>query len=134
MPNGEVRENEFEDRPELVKKRARALLALSVWKLFWVSMLFVILSILVFDAVQGVKARRELLDCTTPGGECFQESQQRTGAAVAAIVRQGAEDELVTRRILVFALVCVQHEGADTVQKLDRCVADYLEREPLTKD
>lgn len=54
-----------------------------------------------------------LVDCNTPGGDCYQQTQDLTSAAVLG-VNQG------TMRVIVAALAC-QADGFDTRVALARC-------------
>ena len=66
-------------------------------------------------AEQAARSVYRIEDCTTAGGECFEESQERTGAAVAGI-NQG------TLAVIVAALSC-QEDGVVGQRALARCTA-----------
>src|SRR5690242_13371205 len=94
-------EDEFTDRPELVKKRARAI--------FWQRMaiacvaLYMVVSItlVVITSLQGVRARQILLDCTTPAGDCYQTNAKRTAGVVGNI-------KMDTKEVVVLAAACAR--------------------------
>ena len=65
----------------------------------------------VLNKIEGVNNR--LVDCSVPGGKCFQESQDRTKQAVVG-VNEG------TLRVIVAALSC-QEEGVTSQPALARC-------------
>lgn len=117
-----MRENEFEDRPELVKARARTLFVRNLLFVLTSMTLIAVLGVLVFDSLNGFQTRRTLVDCVTPGGRCFTESQARTGEAVQQLIDANQLDEVATRRVVVIAAACAQEEGNDTVREVQRCV------------
>ena len=49
-------------------------------------------------------------DCTTLGGRCFEESQQRTGEAVSTIGRYD-----------LYTAWCIDQPGSMTLDRLERC-------------
>jgi hypothetical protein len=55
-------------------------------------------------------------DCTTPGRDCFEESQKRTGAVVSDI-----------NEVAVFAAYCADQPGAVTVDAIKSCVLRQLD-------
>lgn len=61
-------------------------------------------------------AARRIVDCTTPGGDCYQEGQRRTTEAVVGI-NEG------TLRVIVAALTC-QAEGVTGQRPLAMCTAE----------
>lgn len=63
-----------------------------------------------------------IIDCTTPEGECYKRSQQRTGDAVSAL-------NDATLRIVAAALAC-QAEGITQEDALLRCVTQRLQDAP----
>lgn len=62
-------------------------------------------------ARQNREISRQVADCTTAGGRCYQEGQRRTGEAVADIAR-----------MQVLVEVCGSQPGVDTVAEVQRCV------------
>lgn len=69
------------------------------------------------DAAEAAaRAVDRIEDCTTPGRECFDDSQRRTGEAVAGI-NQG------TLAVIVAALSC-QAEGITEQRALARCTVN----------
>jgi ABC-type Fe3+ transport system permease subunit len=70
-------------------------------------------------------------DCTQPGGECFEESQKRTGAVVQKII-----DELTTtRHVAVLAAACATDPAMrpltriERIDAIDQCVQVALRGE-----
>lgn len=111
-----MRSDEFDGRPELVRKRAvniamgRLLIALFIIWLVGTNM------IQVWDIFEGREQRGILVDCTSPGGECYERGQERTGEAVGNI-----------NRIVVLAAACADRPGAHTVLEIERCIKGHLE-------
>jgi hypothetical protein len=124
--------DEFEGRPELIKKRARtiflrntAIAAVLLYMLFSSG-------ISTWSAITGYSARHQLLDCTTSEGECFQRNQADTGDLVQAIV-----DEIVTtQHVSILAAGCstdptVVNDSmakAERIDAIDTCVRAALKK------
>lgn len=119
---------EFQDRPELVKKRARALvvqrLAAGVLVLFIVASL----SLATYNALISISTRAALLDCTVPGGSCYQEGQRQTAEAIRQLVEANEAGEATTREIVIAATDCADNEGVDTSEEIERCVNEQRAR------
>jgi hypothetical protein len=67
------------------------------------------------QAVENGELSERVLDCTEPGGECFEDSRKRTAEAVVGI-NEG------TFRVIVAALSC-QADGVTEERALARCTA-----------
>jgi hypothetical protein len=67
------------------------------------------------QAVENGALSERVLDCTEPGGECFEDGRQRTADAVMGI-NEG------TFRVIVAALSC-QEDGITEQRALARCTA-----------
>jgi hypothetical protein len=120
------RDNEFDGRPDLVKKRARAIVVQRL--AFCVVAFFIVatLSILTINAVISLKTRSALLDCTEPSGECAQEGQKRTADVIQQLIEAGRLGDVATQRIVVLAAACADKEGVNTIPEIERCVNDQL--------
>jgi hypothetical protein len=68
-----------------------------------------------FNAIQGSKARGELLDCTQPTGDCFKDGQRRTGTAVNGIVSG-------TRATIIATEWCNNRQTFKSINELEDCV------------
>lgn len=66
-----------------------------------------------------VASADRILDCTSPEGDCYKRSQQRTGDAVSAL-------NSATARIVAAALSC-QADGETTEKALLDCITQRLE-------
>lgn len=78
-------ENEFENRPELRRKRAISI-ALQRLVIVLVSVYLIgSVSILVVNSYIGAKTRATLIDCTDPEGKCYQEGQKRSAKLIGSI-------------------------------------------------
>ena len=117
---------EFLDRPELVRKRARTNMAQRL--LGAAALLLGVLMILfiLWDIEDGRKRGEVLLDCTTPGGECFEAGQTRTARAVQNIIDESLLQEAATRRVVVLAAYCAAQPGVETVEQIERCIEDGM--------
>lgn len=72
------------------------------------------------ELLRNVKStNNRLISCTTPGGECYKQSQERLTKAVASLNK--------TRlRVVVAALTC-QSEGVKGQRALTRCTLDRMD-------
>lgn len=69
------------------------------------------------ELLREVKStNKRLIDCTTPGGECYAEGQKNTGKAIMGI-NEG------TMRVIVAALSC-QADGITEEQELAVCTVE----------
>lgn len=118
-----------ENRQDVVKARARVYAVETLWRWFWGTMIIVVIGFLFFNAIQGVQTRQEILSCTTPSGECYQEGQERTKNVVRELYEQGIDREQITRQIIVLAASCAGDERNRTAEAIERCVNDRLATE-----
>jgi hypothetical protein len=76
-----------------------------------------------FDELKQIEAvSKRLIDCTEPGGKCFEEGQKRTAEAVVGI-NEG------TLRVIVAALSC-QDDGVTGQKALSRCTIERAKADP----
>jgi hypothetical protein len=66
----------------------------------------------------NVGTNERIVDCTTPGGKCYQQGQKRTGAAVADILK-GA----------TYAIACADKRGVQTEAEIQACVLKRIAKE-----
>lgn len=68
---------------------------------------------------------QRMVDCTTPGGRCYQQGQQRTAAAVGDVLR-----------VSIYMAECSRllpgESGPDFDRKLERCVFEKLAADDKT--
>lgn len=121
MPSNVMQEDEFTGRPELVHKRARALLwQRTAWTLLVIYMVVSLTAVLV-TSVAGIQSRAQVLDCTQPSGECYKQGTKRTATVVAGI-------NAGTKEVVVIAAGCARVPGNDTTAEVERCVNQELEK------
>lgn len=122
----EIRTDEFEGRPDLVKKRARTIIlqrvALAVLAVYVVASL----TILVLNALASFQTRDALLDCTQPTGECAREGQEQTAKIIQQLIDANRLNEVATRQIVVLAAACADQVGVDDVEEIQNCVDTAL--------
>lgn len=127
--NGGLREDEFDGRPELVKKRGRVILlqrlAVAIVTIYIIGSL----TLLVLNAIQASQTRHTLIDCTSPSGKCYQEGQKRQGKVINQLIQSDA----TTQHIVVLAAACAEEDAIraeeDRViraQMISKCVNDQL--------
>lgn len=107
--------SEYHDRPELVKKRAKTLLARNVTLAIIVVILAAGLILDFYTNLSSVQARDTIVDCVDPEGKCYKDGQERTGAAVTGIV-------VGTREVIIATQVCNNKHPNATVDELEACV------------
>lgn len=124
--------SEFENRPELVRKRGQFIFARNAFYILLGFIVAISLGIQTYNAVQGTRARNELLDCTTPEGQCYKESQKRTGEVVGQIVAQTLEgtgaQSLDTQKVVVEAAYCAASVDEVTEPLMKACLDERLEK------
>ena len=65
---------------------------------------------------ETTKRGQEIQSCTTPGGACYERSQQQTGAAVGSI-----------NQVTILAVACARQPGNDTEAEVKACVEKGLQ-------
>lgn len=113
--DGELHD-EHEDRPDLIKQRARVILLDRIWRTFLAGMLIVLLAFVGYDIVVGHATREQIADCTIPGGDCYQDGQKRTGEVLIDI-----------GEIIRLTVACADRQGPQTEEQIKACVLDGLE-------
>lgn len=98
---------------EVVLNRKRQLYHLSLWAFGIVlsAVLVVILTIVFLNSEENHKGVQRLLDCTTPGGVCYQQGRDSQSGAVGTI-----------NRITVVAVYCAKLPGNTTLAQIQACV------------
>lgn len=128
---------EFEKRPDLVRKRAQALFWKRIWRALWVVIGIAALTFLVYSSIVANDSRQRIEECTNPGGQCYEDNQKATGQAVASIVEgvlAGAEtNHDLTRKIILLTAWCQDHDGTQTLKELEECVNTELKKEDEVK-
>jgi hypothetical protein len=97
-------------------------------------MVIMCLIFLVYSSVVAVESRNKLLDCTTPGRECYDSGQQSTGKLVKNLIDQNHSGDVGTRQVVLWAIVCQDEPAimkiqskADRFTAVEECVNDKLE-------
>lgn len=119
-----MREDEFEGRPELSKKRATVLLIEGFLGFVVIGLLITSNAILLIDAQVGQEARDQIVDCTTPEGECAQRNQKATGEILQKIYQDGIDRETITRSVIIAAVACAKDPKNVTYEQVEKCVKD----------
>ncbi len=65
------------------------------------------------DAAQSTND--QILDCLDPAGQCYKDSQKRSGQTVASI-----------NEITYYAAVCADRPGSQTLDEIRLCVGDLI--------
>lgn len=123
-----VESNEFTDRPELVQKRARTILVQRSLIVVVFILHSMVLAVLTYDSYNGIADRERLLDCTTQGGECFMEGQERTGRLIQQLIEADTNQERITREVVTLAAYCANRSEQVTVEQIEACVKSGLEK------
>lgn len=125
--------SEFHERPELLRKRARAEFIRWVFIALWTVLIAATLTAVLFSLQTATEQRDRLIDCTTPQGKCFEENNERTGKVVAAIVDSTIERarplHVTTRKVAALAAFCADKPGSQTAQQIQDCIENAMEEE-----
>lgn len=122
-----VPEDEFQERPALVRQRVRVEILDRVWKAVLLIFVILALGISAVNAVVSIDYRQRLLDCTVPEGQCAQEGQERTAEAIQSLIQAGLDREEITRQVVVAAAACADQAGVDTEEEIQKCVDKKME-------
>lgn len=114
------RVDEFDGRPELVKKRARAFILQRVFILAVSVFMTVSMIILVMNALASIKSRDILLDCTQPSGQCAKESQEETGKIIQNLIDANSLGDVATQRVVVLTAICAEEPEIKAEDVQDR--------------
>lgn len=121
--------SEFQNRPELVRKRAHSIIVVRVFQATIALAVAVMLSIQTYNAITLLDTRGRLLDCTTPEGECYKDGERRTQRAVQHLIESNSLDEVATRRIVILAAACASNGLNNTYVEVQRCVDRQLKEQ-----
>lgn len=118
--------DEFVGRPDLIRKRARSILIM--WFAGAIAVLFIggTLALLSYNAVQSIKTRNALLDCTEVSGECHQEAQAETGEYIKQLLSTGTDNHRLTRLVVVYAAACADAPGVQGEKEIQACIDKKL--------
>lgn len=91
----------------------------------------VTLAFVVLTHQASLDQRERLLDCTEPGGECYQQSQERTAEAVKLLAENtaaiAARSQATTREVVAVAAACADRPGPQTRKAIMRCMMEQLD-------
>jgi hypothetical protein len=122
----ELGEDEFTNRPHLVRKRARAIFWTRLGVMLLAVYIAVSMALLTTAALNGTAQRELILDCTTPDGQCYKDGSKRTAQAVLQISKQGNTREAVTRQYIIATAICQKRLGNPTINALTECVEEKV--------
>lgn len=128
-----TRDNEFDRRPELIKKRARV----NMLRGLLISLLTIYLvgstTLLLVNAYQGAQTRGVLVDCTAPEGDCYQEGQKQTAGFIQQLIKANSQGDTSTQLVVVLAAACSEEpairaetDSAKRIVLLQDCVNAHL--------
>lgn len=81
--------------------------------------LVVVVQFMILGNVQSTTD--QLLDCTDPSGQCYQDGSRRQGEAVKNITNE-------QKRIVTIAAYCAKQPGNNTLEQIEDCVNKELKR------
>jgi hypothetical protein len=129
----EMRTDEFDGRPGLVKKRARTIIFQRLVFGIVAVYIFASMTILVLNALSSFKTRDTLLDCTQSTGQCAQENQRKTAGIIQQLINSGKAGDNATQRIVLLTVACSEEPNIknepDKFQRitlLENCVTAQL--------
>lgn len=113
------------DSDIITKKRKQAILLGNLGALVLMGIVLASLAVLVVNAVIGLQSRGKLYDCTTVGGQCYNE----------AIERANVRAEL-TKDVIVLTAVCSEEpsirredDRVARIRLIEGCVNEQLMKE-----
>lgn len=129
------RQDEFDRRPELVKKRARAYIWTRVaWAVVGVYILGS-LALLCLNAISSIQTRDALLDCTQPSGNCAKENQRQTADIIQQLIDANSLGDIATQQVVVLAASCAEEpvikaepDEAKRITLLQDCINEHLKK------
>jgi hypothetical protein len=134
------RQDEFDGRPELIKKRAHAII---FKRLLWAMAGIYIagsLALLGINAYQGAQTRGVLVDCTDPKGDCATEGRKQTAQLIQQLIDSNSLGDVATQRVVVLAAACAEEPAikaetsqAKRIRLLEDCVNDQLDKDEEVK-
>lgn len=122
--------DEFENRPELIRLRARNIFVKRLIIALAVLWVLATTTTTTVNAVFSFSTRSTLLSCTVPGEKCYDEAQRNTGKVVQQIIDSNQLDEVATQNIVIAASYCANTLDNNTEAQIRQCVEDRIkERE-----
>src|SRR5262245_11037177 len=110
--------DEYEGRPELLKKKERAEFITNVFKYAFVAFCVITLTIVTVNAIISFQTRNQLIDCTDPQGDCYRSGQQNSSQII---------QELLHRNVLIG--LCTNKPDIKTPDQAEQCVARMVKEE-----
>lgn len=127
---GEHEAREIQDRPDLIRRRARANFAGKVLLGVLILTTVLTLALVIVSTNSGNADRDRLVECTTPNGRCYQQSQKRTSKLIQQLIDANTQQAVKTRRVVVLAQYCHGLPGVDTVDEILACVNTRMKEKP----
>lgn len=113
-PNGDFRADEFDGRPELVRKRARVIFFKNFAFGALITWMILVSIFLVYNGVVGIQSRSVLLDCTRPNknpSSCYVRGQERTADLITQLIDNSNAGDAKTQVIVYWSLVCINSDA-----------------------
>lgn len=114
---------------DLTTKRKRAILLGNLTVFMFIVFCVMALGFLLLSTWYDAQTKAEILDCTEPTGECYQQGESRMKGVVDQVLQDGIDRETVTRRVVIIAALCSEDPAirdiADQSQRItamERCV------------
>lgn len=120
--------DEFEERPELVRKRARAEMLARGIQIAWFLLVVLVIVLLFWNLHKAEQVRNSIADCVTPGGQCYHRSIQQRNELVHLIHQDESQRSHTTRRIVILAASCADQPGSDSANDILQCIHAGLEK------
>lgn len=126
---GEVMSDDYsvlDGRPELSKTGRRVKVIGAALQGVLIALVALAVGVLVYNAYLGAQTRQELLDCTTPKGECYKESQERTGDVIAQLNEANERIAVLTAACTGEPAIMQETDLSDRIDLLEECMERRL--------
>lgn len=105
------------ERMERQKKYAQLFDTIADW--FKVIGIAALLILGYAQSLDNGKTAERIIDCTSPTGKCFKESQERTGDVIVQL-----------NTIAKYAAVCADRPGSITAEEMNKCITEQIRKHP----
>lgn len=114
--------SELDGRPNLQKMGQRVKVVGAAVQGVLIVLVTLTLITLLYNAYVSAQTRKELLDCTTPEGACYRESQERSGEVVSGLVVSLKEVVALTENCMEEPSIRSEVDKDARLELLQQCV------------
>lgn len=123
-----------DSRPELVKKRFRAIFVTRVVVGIVIFMVLLIVGMMAWNLKLANDQRDLMAGCATPGHPCYEDSLSRQDDVIRRIAEEGQKRQTVTRELIAVAAACAGDRRWGTINEIELCIQIEMQKRTVDED